>query len=378
MLDMKMKIFPKLIIGITICFLMIGFGNLNQQFCPILQSSREDINSDFSSLGMFLNGHLKPFGSHRPPTKVEELKYMISPEDFYMNFVIKHKPVLFKGVTKNWPAYTQWNDEYLRDHYGDNEMNMETKDDDKYNLPTSRTFKDFLKVYKDSNIYMVDEVLPEMREDIILPHCLRCEEMDRFFFVSYYWHSNGNTMSTVHVDTDENLLCVVTGHKKVILVSPLYSHDLYANGARRMGVLDLNASAVDLERFPKVMNVPYYEASVEEGDCVYIPQMWWHQVYSRKERQQAVSLWWKSKPFWRKVKDQNPSLSGPMSNDEKGFSYADALIDYENWVQNVSESIVRIRCQEQDVRMSHYEWETDKDPNAPTTLGDGGDFEEVV
>lgn len=58
MLNMKMKIFPKLIIGITIYFLMIGFGNLNQEFCPSLQSSRADINSDFSSQGMFLNGLL--------------------------------------------------------------------------------------------------------------------------------------------------------------------------------------------------------------------------------------------------------------------------------------------------------------------------------
>ena len=57
-----------------------------------------------------------------------------------------------------------------------------------------------------------------MREEVQLPLCLRCEEMDRFFFVSFYWHSNGGTMSTVHIDTDENLLCVIRGHKKVCLV----------------------------------------------------------------------------------------------------------------------------------------------------------------
>jgi len=65
------------------------------------------------------------------------------------------------------------------------------------------------------------------------------------------------------------------------MVSPVYSHDLYADDMRQMGVLDINASAVDLERYPHVMNIRYHEAIVEEGDCVYIPQMWWHQVYSR-------------------------------------------------------------------------------------------------
>ena len=47
---------------------------------------------------LFISGHLKPFGSHRPPDIVEELPFMISPEDFYMNYVIKHKPVVIKGI----------------------------------------------------------------------------------------------------------------------------------------------------------------------------------------------------------------------------------------------------------------------------------------
>ena len=29
--------------------------------------------------------------------KTEELKYMISPQDFYMNYAIKHMPVIIKG-----------------------------------------------------------------------------------------------------------------------------------------------------------------------------------------------------------------------------------------------------------------------------------------
>lgn len=47
---------------------------------------------------MFKRGHMKPLGSHRPPDfTADELKYMISPEDFYMNYVVAHKPVVIKG-----------------------------------------------------------------------------------------------------------------------------------------------------------------------------------------------------------------------------------------------------------------------------------------
>ena len=39
-------------------------------------------------------------------------------------------------------------------------MRMETKDDDKINLPGDRKFSEFLKGYKESssNLYLVDEV----------------------------------------------------------------------------------------------------------------------------------------------------------------------------------------------------------------------------
>ena len=66
----------------------------------------EDCNvakNDLTEEEMFQRGHMKPFGSHRPPDYiVEELPYMISPEDFYMNFVSKHKPVVFKGTVTDY------------------------------------------------------------------------------------------------------------------------------------------------------------------------------------------------------------------------------------------------------------------------------------
>ena len=66
-----------------------------------------------------------------------------------------------------------------------------------------------------------------------------------------------------------------------------------------------------------------------------------------------------------------------LKEQRKKHSYGDSLIDYEHWVQNVSSSLPSIRCKEQRKFMSGYSWETDKEEGAPTTLGDGGDLEEV-
>lgn len=195
--------------------------------------------------------------------------------------IIHLQHVLHIGGVKRWPAYKFWTDEYLNHTYGDVMFKMETKDDDKYNIPAGMKMKEFLETYQHADRYLVDELTLDMRKEIVLPLCLRCEEMDKYFFVSYFWFSHGNTSSTIHLDTDENLLCVMKGHKEVIMVSPEYSADLYADSSRVLGVLDINVASVDLVKYPRVKNVRYVKANVDEGDMVYIPQMWWHQVYSR-------------------------------------------------------------------------------------------------
>ncbi|XP_078608121.1 bifunctional peptidase and (3S)-lysyl hydroxylase Jmjd7-like [Branchiostoma floridae x Branchiostoma japonicum] len=315
---------------------------------------------------MFKNGHMKRFGAHRPPDHiVEELPYMIAPEDFHALYVSKHKPVVIKGAAKHWPAYTKWTDEYLKKNWGDVTFNMETKDDDKVNLPPSRMLKDFLEVYQEKDLYLVDEVHPGMREDVILPLCLRCEEMSSKFFVSYYWHSSGNTSSTLHIDTDENMLCVIRGSKKAILVSPVYSNDVYADDADLLGVSPVPADKVDLEKFPRVMNVRYHLANMEEGDMLYLPQMWWHQVDSGGGRQQAVALWWKSKPWWKEHGKHAPPVEAELvfegSTSERKYSFGNALAQYETWVNEVAPLAPRLKCESQQARMSDFHFETDKD-----------------
>ena len=127
---------------------------------------------------MFEKGHLKPIGSHRPSDgECEVLPYMIGPQDFYEHFVARHKPVVIKGVARDWNATHLWTDEYLNEKYGHIKLNMETKDDDKFNLPPARTIGDFLKIYKEANLYLVDELPPPMRKEVTMPLCVRCDEI---------------------------------------------------------------------------------------------------------------------------------------------------------------------------------------------------------
>lgn len=323
---------------------------------------------------LFRRGHMKPLGYHRPPERItEELAHMIAPEDFHQHYVARHRPVIIRNAVKYWNATWRWTDEYLASRFGDVAMKMETKDDNKYNLPPNMRFNEFLDIYKTKDLYMVDEVLPQMREDVTLPTCLRCEEMTDRFFVSYFWMSYGGTSSQIHVDTDENLLCIIHGAKTLLLISPLYSHELHADETQIVGVSMINPLSVDFERFPLAKNIRYEIAHINAGDLIYIPQFWWHHVISHSGRQQAVALWWKSRP----VGKPPGSVVTTYSDGINPYSYASALVYYEQWVLNVSDAAPRLKCNMQRVLMSDFVWETDREPDSATTKEHGYDDEEL-
>ena len=320
-------------------------------------------------------GHMKPLGYHRPPERItEELAHMIAPEEFHQHYVAHHRPVVIRNAVKYWNATWRWTDEYLASQFGNVKMKIETKDDNKYSSPSNMRFKEFLNAYKSEDLYMVDEVLPQMREDVILPTCLRCEEMTDRFFVSFFWMSSGGTSSQIHVDTDENLLCVIHGAKTLLLVSPLYSHEVHADDTQIVGVSMINPTAVDFEKFPLAKNIRYEIAHISDGDLMYIPQLWWHHVISHSGRQQAVALWWKSHPVGKPPGSPVTTLSGGINP----YSFASALVYYEQWVLNVSDAAPRLKCNMQRVQMSDFVWETDRVPYSATTKEYGYDDEEIM
>ena len=166
-----------LFISTSLCDENGGQCSADRVSCPAQAASQyrtfEDIPEDIVQ-----RGHMKELGSHRDPeADVEELPYMISSEDFYEHYVTRHKPVVFKNLAKHWRATKLWTDEYLGKHYGNISLNMETRDDDKWNIPPGRTIGSFLKVYREANLYLVDELPPEMRKDINMPLCVRCDEI---------------------------------------------------------------------------------------------------------------------------------------------------------------------------------------------------------
>ena len=62
------------------------------------------------------------------------------------------------------------------------------------------------------------------------------------------------------------------------VISEVYTRQSHIFCSVSLGLAPLDPDEIDLVKFPRVAEVGYFIAELEEGDMMYIPQFWYHQV----------------------------------------------------------------------------------------------------
>ena len=81
----------------------------------------------------------------------------------------------------------------------------------------------------------------------------------------------------LHTDTYENLNCVVSGRKEFVLFDAHFSAVIGPEHAAQ-SYYDLDVDRVDMTAYPGLTDLPWHLATVEAGDCLYVPFKWIHHV----------------------------------------------------------------------------------------------------
>ncbi|KAK7098651.1 hypothetical protein V1264_002900 [Littorina saxatilis] len=289
-----------------------------------------------------------------------------SKEDFINNYLFRSKPVIITGAMQSWPAMLKWTNQFLREQFGEKEVHIKLTPKGEYEgiepadiweayntfkippgvlkqLPypdlvvvrpagLSMNFAEFLNLVRNiskgtfTNVsaYLeytaITDYFPELELDII--------EMPFFrnvFKLAHLniWLSDGNTLGKAHFDPFDNFLCQISGEKEVTLFEPhndflyeahipeaILSYNTTLQKFRRSKLLDSTSmvmSPVDilrphLERFPKFRAARPLSCTIGEGDVLFMPAFWWHEVQSRpntlQQRNLAVNYWYE--PFYQK------------------------------------------------------------------------------
>lgn len=137
--------------------------------CLAFQSAQPEDESkqDFSSIP----GHLEPLGARSTKHPVEVIQSYPDPKAFFKTYVIASKPVLIQNAAKLSSAFTKWTDEYFLSlpESTDYKIEAEQRKKEKRTVPPEEiSFSEFVKTYREQDIYMVNSVPKFIRWDNLL------------------------------------------------------------------------------------------------------------------------------------------------------------------------------------------------------------------
>ncbi|MDY7394937.1 cupin-like domain-containing protein [Aureibaculum sp. 2210JD6-5] len=209
----------------------------------------------------------------------------LSKKDFIKYYYKPQKPVVVTQGINDWPAYTKWNLDYIREKagnkivplYDDRPVNYK----DAFNEPHKRMkMKDYIDLLKAEPtkyrifLWNILKEVPELQNDFSYPDFgLRLlKSLPMLFF------GGKDSYTFMHYDIDlANILHYhFEGKKKCILFPQSESKYLYKIPSSLITREDINFSDPDLEKWPVLKKAKGFVTELEHGNMLYIPEGYWH------------------------------------------------------------------------------------------------------
>jgi hypothetical protein len=126
------------------------------------------------------------------------------------------------------------------------------------------------------------------------------------------WISGRGLTVGLHFDPADNLNFQLRGHKRFALYPPgvkrYYPLPMLSQTAHISGVFR-KGPELDQEQFPKFLPDTVTEVELNEGDVLYIPAYWWHQVESLGSENVNFNCWWLPR-IQKQVRNLNQAMRG--------------------------------------------------------------------
>ncbi len=214
-------------------------------------------------------------------------EYSITKTDFVKKYVKPQKPVVIEHLIDDWPAYSKWTLDYIKEIAGDkvvplyddrpitsefkfNEPHMEMKMADYIDLLKSEPTNYRIFLY-----HLMKEV-PKLQKDFSFPKLgLRfLKQLPMLFF------GGENSKVFMHYDIDfANILHFqFGGSKQCILYPPSESKYLYKVPHSLISREDIDFTNPDFKKYPALTMAQGYITHLNHGETLYMPEGYWHQM----------------------------------------------------------------------------------------------------
>eukprot|EP00903_Cladosiphon_okamuranus_P016604 g15317.t1 len=292
--------------------------------------------------GDFASAWVEDLGGYLSLPEVE----ISSAEEFMSEFVNKSRPAVIKNFQEEFAPKEAWSWTALSERFGDSMVRVSLSETGRFDGPepgelwglgpgeevlvrppsTSMAFSDFVRLLRQKGIketfyleYLaLHQYLGAALADMV-PLPSAAAESGLELLLTNLWVGKGGTTAVLHYDDYENLLCQVRGTKELVLFPPKDLENLYYVG-RRKGKLkyefpgkwtrdeldgsnkvifgsSVHLDNPDFERHPRLKRCRPYRVALHEGDVLYMPAFWHHEVRSYPDEDEgnlAVNFWFRN------------------------------------------------------------------------------------
>ncbi|SFU58518.1 Cupin-like domain-containing protein [Pustulibacterium marinum] len=209
----------------------------------------------------------------------------ITKQEFIENYFKPQKPVVIEKFIENWPAYSKWSLEYMKEVAGDKTVPLyddrPVKHDEGFNEPHAKMkmseYVDLLK--KEPTRYRIFlwnilKEVPQLQKDFSYPDFgLRLMKgLPMLFF------GGMDSYTFMHYDIDlANIFHFhFEGKKQCILFDQSQSKYLYKIPHSLITREDIDFVNPDYNKWPALKHAKGYIANLNHGEVLYMPEGYWH------------------------------------------------------------------------------------------------------
>ena len=209
----------------------------------------------------------------------------ISKKDFINNYFKPQKPVVIERFIDDWPAYTKWSLEYMKEVAGDKTVPL--YDDrpvdykDGFNQPhATMKMSEYVDLLKKEPtkfrifLWNILKEVPVLQKDFSFPDFgLRLMKgLPMLFF------GGKDSYTFMHYDIDfANIFHFhFEGKKQCILFEQQQNKYLYKIPNSLITREDIHFSNPDIKKWPALKNAKGYITHLEHGNTLYMPEGYWH------------------------------------------------------------------------------------------------------
>ncbi len=215
----------------------------------------------------------------------------ISAGEFKKNYYDQKKPLIIKGLAKQWPAYNKWNWDYFTEVVGNKEVGVynNVKSDAYTPINTADAyvkFGEYLQQVKNGPLelriflFNIFQHAPQLAKDFTWP-----EQLMKGFVKNYPMLFVGGEGSVTHMHFDIDMSHILhtqfMGKKRVLLFPFEEQYKLYRKPWEVLSMANFagySEDKFDYENFPAVRLAKGYEVILEHGDTLFMPAGYWHHM----------------------------------------------------------------------------------------------------